>query len=200
MNFLGPRPERFEVYERLCRHLTGYDARFAIKPGLVGFSQLYTPHSAPKRLRSLADNRLLRSRPCVYPVRGVLLVACAVAAVTKTTAGRLLRFAWHDILESKVLRRYREKRELTRMRLQNATALIEMDDGRIVGAPIIDINERAFLVPHPERLPATSSPLRLRIEVKILRRSPTARRRSSRRLSACRAGSRGRPLQSLVLI
>ena len=62
MNIVGPRPERPEVYDRLCRQIPGYDSRFEIKPGLIGFAQLFTPHGSPKRARSLIDH--------FYQVRG----------------------------------------------------------------------------------------------------------------------------------
>lgn len=40
MDFLGPRPERPVVYEKYCRNIPGYDKRFSVKPGMIGYSQL----------------------------------------------------------------------------------------------------------------------------------------------------------------
>jgi len=57
MQFLGPRPERPLLYEAQCAHIPGYDRRFDVKPGLFGYSQIFTPHSTPKRIRTLIDNR-----------------------------------------------------------------------------------------------------------------------------------------------
>jgi lipopolysaccharide/colanic/teichoic acid biosynthesis glycosyltransferase len=57
MDFVGPRPERLEVYEDKLRFMPGYDLRFLVKPGLTGLSQLITPHSTPKRIRVAIDNR-----------------------------------------------------------------------------------------------------------------------------------------------
>jgi lipopolysaccharide/colanic/teichoic acid biosynthesis glycosyltransferase len=59
MGVFGPRPVRPEVYEAQCRMITGYDKRFMVRPGLLGYSQLFTPHNTPKRMRSLLDNRFL---------------------------------------------------------------------------------------------------------------------------------------------
>ena len=59
MQFLGPRPERPSLYAKQCAHLPGYDRRFDVKPGLFGYSQLFTPHSTPKRIRTLLDNRFI---------------------------------------------------------------------------------------------------------------------------------------------
>jgi lipopolysaccharide/colanic/teichoic acid biosynthesis glycosyltransferase len=60
MSFFGPRPVRPEVYSKLCHSIPGYDMRFGTKPGLVGYSQVLTPHGSPKRIRSLIDNRFVR--------------------------------------------------------------------------------------------------------------------------------------------
>ena len=168
MNFVGPRPERPEVYENHCKHLEGYERRFSVKPGLVGFSQLFTPHSSPKRLRTLADNHVIRSAS--RPFRDPLFVACALVTVTETVVRRLLRYAWTDILQTRILRLHRNRRELTRIRPRNARVLIEVDGGRTVEAPVVDINEAALLLECPERLAEGSTPLQLRIEVRFRRR------------------------------
>ncbi len=60
MTFFGPRPERPAVYEEQCKLIPGYEKRFEVKPGLLGFSQLYTPHGTPKRLRAMVDNIYVR--------------------------------------------------------------------------------------------------------------------------------------------
>lgn len=55
MNLVGPRPEREEVYESACKTIPGYDVRFSVRPGVIGYSQVFTPHRTYKRLRSLID-------------------------------------------------------------------------------------------------------------------------------------------------
>jgi len=56
MVFLGPRPERPAVYEQLCKEIKDYDKRFEVKPGVFGYSQLFTPHGTSKRMRAYIDN------------------------------------------------------------------------------------------------------------------------------------------------
>lgn len=56
MDIIGPRPEREAVYEKTCKQIPWYDKRFAVKPGIIGYSQLFTPHSTPKKSRALIDN------------------------------------------------------------------------------------------------------------------------------------------------
>ncbi len=62
MNFVGPRPERLEVYEEKCQYIKNYDLRFEVRPGLIGYTQLFTPHGTPKRMRVLIDNRFIRKQ------------------------------------------------------------------------------------------------------------------------------------------
>ena len=59
MQLLGPRPERPSLYKEQCAHIPGYDKRFNFKPGLFGYSQIFTPHSTPKRIRTRIDNRYM---------------------------------------------------------------------------------------------------------------------------------------------
>jgi lipopolysaccharide/colanic/teichoic acid biosynthesis glycosyltransferase len=40
MCFIGPRPERPEIVDKLLTHLPNYNERLAIKPGLTGLSQV----------------------------------------------------------------------------------------------------------------------------------------------------------------
>jgi lipopolysaccharide/colanic/teichoic acid biosynthesis glycosyltransferase len=56
MNIIGPRPERRAVYDAHCAKIPWYDKRFEVKPGIIGYSQLFTPHSASKRTRATIDN------------------------------------------------------------------------------------------------------------------------------------------------
>lgn len=55
MNLVGPRPEREAVYEASCKDIPGYDLRFTVRPGVIGYSQVFTPHRTYKRFRSLVD-------------------------------------------------------------------------------------------------------------------------------------------------
>jgi len=60
MAFIGPRPERPAIYANLCRDIKGYDKRFAVKPGIFGYSQLFTPHGTSRRMRAYIDNNYSR--------------------------------------------------------------------------------------------------------------------------------------------
>ena len=85
MNFWGPRPERPEVYEAKCREIPGYEQRFRVAPGLVGLSQLFTPHNTPKALRVRLDNAMLRRAPSL--ARQVRIVAYTAMCALATAFG-----------------------------------------------------------------------------------------------------------------
>ena len=93
MVFVGPRPERQAVYERTCRHISRYEERFQVKPGLIGYAQLFTPHCTPKRMRSLIDNRFLKMKPnlgtdifiIIYTT--TLVIAATLKKMTKLCLG-----------------------------------------------------------------------------------------------------------------
>ncbi len=63
MSFFGPRPVRPEIFESLCDGIRGSSVRFSVKPGLVGYAQLFTPHGSSKALRIRFTNRLLSRQP-----------------------------------------------------------------------------------------------------------------------------------------
>jgi lipopolysaccharide/colanic/teichoic acid biosynthesis glycosyltransferase len=118
MNFIGPRPERTEVYEEKCRHIKNYDIRFEIRPGLIGYSQLFTPHSTPKRMRVLFDNRFItKSRtPHFDP-----LCLYALPMLLRNMLDRALPSV-RNIVQTRILLKFNEKRkEGERIRQQNAS-------------------------------------------------------------------------------
>jgi hypothetical protein len=156
MNFIGPRPERPEVYEFLCREIPGYERRFAVKPGLIGYSQLFTPHNAPKRCRTLIDNWMVRKKP--HPLADIFLIAYTGVIVLRSAALRLARFARQDVLTSRILGRYREKREVARIRPRGGHAFVGLN-GHRARAELVDISDSDFMLrlrqeleqPYPQR-------------------------------------------------
>src|SRR6185503_7053660 len=96
LNFIGPRPLRPEVYDSQCKDIPGYDVCFLVKPGLLGYAQIFTPHASPKRLRSLIDYQSLKKKP--LPVRELRFVAFTMLAVLDKIVRRTLVFLHEDIL------------------------------------------------------------------------------------------------------
>ncbi|MCF6290804.1 MAG: sugar transferase [Desulfobacterales bacterium] len=153
MDFVGPRPERPIIYEKICKHIKGYDLRFQVKPGLIGYSQLFTPHSAPKAIRTLIDNRFLRKK---QKFSGELtIVFVTILVVLKTIAVQIFKIG------KGLLRRLAgapvERRAQERIEIQQATATLEYLDSagkeqRVTGK-LVDINEDYFLLLCDEEIP-----------------------------------------------
>lgn len=147
MDFLGPRPERPEIYESVCRHIPGYDRRFEVNPGLLGFSQIFTPHSAPKRIRVFIDNRLVKNKH--RPLWDFYEIMLTAFVVIRSIIYRLWRAVVHDFWRRMVLKQYLEKRLLERVEHQEGNVFLvpdgERNGGRNIGR-LVDMNELAFLV------------------------------------------------------
>ena len=47
MSFIGPRPEKPELVEKLSEEIPFYEMRLLIKPGLAGWAQLHNPNAGP---------------------------------------------------------------------------------------------------------------------------------------------------------
>lgn len=182
MDFVGPRPERLEIYQNICCHIRDYDKRFDVKPGLMGFSQMFTPHSSPKRLRVLIDNRLIRMKQVL--LIDALIILQATLVVVRVVVRKSLKYCRVIIIESRLLHRYERKRAVERMRPPRATVSFGLDGclPREEGdaARLIDINDEAFLVRcnHEIKQPF---PRMFRLETEINHRSE----RRKRKVSVC---------------
>ena len=64
MSFFGPRPVRAELAEIYQQQIRGYDLRFRVKPGLVGFAQALMSHGTDKRYRGWMNRRLCQQPVC----------------------------------------------------------------------------------------------------------------------------------------
>ena len=140
MKFVGPRPVRPAVYEEQCRGIPGYETRFTVKPGLIGYSQVFTPHNTPKRIRMLLDTRMMSRR--LRPLTDLLLMTYTMLVVGRATSRRCVRF-----VKRRLIRRYREKRRLTRVHPRQATAIVRLDGSDIrFLVPIVDIHDKSFVM------------------------------------------------------
>jgi lipopolysaccharide/colanic/teichoic acid biosynthesis glycosyltransferase len=90
MNMLGPRPVRQSIADQCRRTVPGYDTRFEVKPGLIGYTQALMSHSTDKAIRARVNARLCR-RP-VSLVQEILFVVVTGLSVLKWT-GRVARRA-----------------------------------------------------------------------------------------------------------
>lgn len=138
MRFVGPRPERPEVYAARCAGIPGYERRFEVPPGIVGVSQLFTPHGTSKRYRTLIDNSTLRTGPC------------GAGLVLRATLALVVR-SWVQLRTSSLLarlsgRRYLEKRRMRRMKPIGAIAHHVSSARAHRLYRVVDMNEDALVV------------------------------------------------------
>ena len=168
MDFLGPRPEREIIYEQLCKNIEGYDKRFLVKPGLVGYSQLFTPHGTPKKIRALIDNHfLLRKRKLSWEI---YIVLKTVVSINIVIAAKAVSYIWNGFISRKILRRYKhEKRELKRVEIPEGKVSVgkKASDENIVysgNAELVDINEAAFLIYTNDKITTEGTIFKLEID------------------------------------
>lgn len=176
MDFIGPRPLRPEIYNHMCKGIIDYDLRFNVRPGLVGYSQLFTPHSSPKRIRALIDNRMVYLKRHI--IWDVLMILVTIFVVLKKICYMLFLFFLNNIIRIKVLKTYNEKRGLDRIKQKNAQISIHpfpaanheaqgppwREQGKTV---LVDINEECFKMQTNKKLDKKTYLYRLRKNINI---------------------------------
>jgi lipopolysaccharide/colanic/teichoic acid biosynthesis glycosyltransferase len=73
MNLFGPRPVRAEIANLYDAQIKDYGARFQVKPGIIGHTQVFMPHGASKRIRAKYNNVLIKRR--THPLKELAFIA-----------------------------------------------------------------------------------------------------------------------------
>jgi len=163
MNIVGPRPERPEIYDHLCRKIPGYDARFDVKPGLIGFAQLFTPHGSPKRARSLIDSfYLIRGCRNRHDATFFFYTFWLLGLKAMRISGRLVL----DLIGRVHCRsHHQERRELKRVQSRDARAYLRpfdaSPDAPEIPCRLLNLNREAILIQCDDDRPLTRVHLRL---------------------------------------
>ena len=55
MTFVGPRPERPEMYEEIVKEIPEFRYRLMVKAGLTGYAQIYGKYNTTRRDKLLLD-------------------------------------------------------------------------------------------------------------------------------------------------
>src|SRR5262245_37327449 len=166
MSFVGPRPERPQVYQALCRGIPGYDQRFRARPGLIGPSQLFTPHGTYKRIRASIDNAWVRKKKRWWETASLTLYAPIV--MVRKLVTHALEHNLVDLVRARLLRRYSHKRKLRRVRHEAAVVVFlpgrEYQRGAL--ARLVDINDDAFRIHSPSPIEVGSA-FHVRLEIDL---------------------------------
>ncbi len=168
MDIAGPRPVRPEVYNVLCKDIPKYDRRFDVRPGIIGLSQVFTPHSTPKAIRSMIDNALIKKQEKIS--WNFLVLFLTSFLMIRSIIVRTRHIINRRIIQEKMLRRYREKRNEERIQTNNAEVYLlstdDSDDKESYLGTVEDINSEALLLRSSCTLPDNfNASLKLKITV-----------------------------------
>lgn len=190
MDFVGPRPERPIIYEQICRHIKGYDKRFTVTPGLIGYSQLFTPHSTPKSIRSFIDNHFLdMSQNFIFEI-GLMFYTMTV--VLQKLVSMTVRVVFRFISGKSV---HDDKRGSHRMELEKTKVIIydandkEAAEENNEGV-LVNINHEAFLFKTDKQITPDNALFELITEYKT-----KASRKIKKKTALCR-GEKFREIKS----
>ena len=144
MDFIGPRPLRPEIYEKMCENIKGFDRRFEVRPGMIGYSQLFTPHSSPKKIRALIDNKLVHLKRSF--IIDLFFIILTILIVIKKVVVLLAKAFWKYIVKIKIFREFEEeKRILDRVKVDDATVrVLTLDQQFVCQGFLRDMNESFF--------------------------------------------------------
>lgn len=139
MNLLGPRPVRPAIAAACRRYIRNYDARFKVKPGLVGYTQALMPHGADKAIRARINAMLCRRH--VRLGQEVLFLAITAWAVV----------CWSGRVVARLLGQWRAK---TEPRPFSGAAQVAAPDGRDLRMELLDIDRTTLRLQGTQALTA----------------------------------------------
>ncbi|MBO4919927.1 MAG: sugar transferase [Erysipelotrichaceae bacterium] len=73
MSFVGPRPERPEIYDEICKEMPEFRFRLVVKAGLTGYAQIYGKYNTSLRDKLLLDLYYIENYSLVSDVKLLLL-------------------------------------------------------------------------------------------------------------------------------
>jgi lipopolysaccharide/colanic/teichoic acid biosynthesis glycosyltransferase len=102
MNMFGPRPVRPSIAAKCRATIPGYDARFQVKPGLIGYTQALIPHGTDKAIRARINARICRSESDLVQellfiaVTGLSVFAWTLRVALRAATNWRLPSSWRD--------------------------------------------------------------------------------------------------------
>ncbi len=73
MSFVGPRPERPEIYDEICQTMPEFRFRLVVKAGLTGYAQIYGKYNTSLRDKLLLDLYYIENYSLVDDIKMLLL-------------------------------------------------------------------------------------------------------------------------------
>lgn len=151
MNLFGPRPVRPKIAQLNAGRILNYEARFSVRPGLIGHVQTFMPHRASKRLRTYYNQILIKRPACAWKEAIFLILVASVAALKLGTilSRRLALMTRRG--------RFRELRATHRATPRDVTVYAVNPDQQLMRwGKLQDINDEAFTFQSDIDLPERS--------------------------------------------
>ncbi len=73
MSFVGPRPERPEIYNQICKTMPEFRYRLVVKAGLTGYAQVYGKYNTSLRDKLLLDLYYIENYSIIDDIKLILL-------------------------------------------------------------------------------------------------------------------------------
>ena len=73
MSFVGPRPERPEIYDEICETMPEFRYRLVVKAGLTGYAQVYGKYNTSLRDKLLLDLYYIENYSIIDDIKLILL-------------------------------------------------------------------------------------------------------------------------------
>ena len=73
MSFVGPRPERPEIYDEICKDMPEFRFRLVVKAGLTGYAQIYGKYNTSLRDKLLLDLYYIENFSLIDDIKMLLL-------------------------------------------------------------------------------------------------------------------------------
>lgn len=73
MSFVGPRPERPEIYDKICKTMPEFRYRLVVKAGLTGYAQVYGKYNTSLRDKLLLDLYYIENYSVIDDIKLILL-------------------------------------------------------------------------------------------------------------------------------
>jgi len=73
MSFVGPRPERPEIYDEICQTMPEFRFRLVVKAGLTGYAQIYGKYNTSLRDKLLLDLYYIENYSLIDDIKFILM-------------------------------------------------------------------------------------------------------------------------------
>jgi len=73
MSFVGPRPERPEIYDEICKTMPEFRFRLVVKAGLTGYAQIYGKYNTSLRDKLLLDLYYIENYSLIDDIKFILM-------------------------------------------------------------------------------------------------------------------------------